>query len=61
MVMPEPGEAQQSVCEAVSWAAETNVYVSDQKNLGLLLQVWFFNWILALTHSQLLGLLFKEE
>lgn len=41
MVVPELGETQQSVCEAVDWPAETNMYVSDQEDLGLLLQVWY--------------------
>ncbi len=41
MVVSEPGETQQSVCEAVNRPAETNMYVSDQEDLGLLLQVQY--------------------
>lgn len=41
MVMPEPGETQQSVCEAVGGPTETNMYVSDQADLRLLLQVQY--------------------
>ena len=39
MVMPESGETQQSVCEAVGGATEADMYVSDQDDLRLLLQV----------------------
>lgn len=41
MVVPEPGETQQSVCEAVGGPTETNLHVSDQEDLGLLLQVQY--------------------
>lgn len=44
MVMPEPGETQQSVCEAAGGPTdkhETNMYVSDQADLRLLLQVQY--------------------
>lgn len=39
MAVPEPGETQQSVCEAVGWPTEADMYVSDQEDLRLLLQV----------------------
>ena len=39
MVVPESGETQQSVCEAAGGPTETNMYVSDQEDLRLLLQV----------------------
>lgn len=41
MAVPEPGETQQSVCEAVDGPTETNMYVSNQEDLRLLLQVQF--------------------
>lgn len=41
MVVPEPGETQQSVCEAVGGPTETDMYVSDQEDLRLLLQVQY--------------------
>lgn len=42
MVMPESGETQQSLCEAVGWSTERDLYVPDQEALGLLLQVQFY-------------------
>lgn len=39
MVESEPGETQQSVCLIVVESSETDVYISDQEDLGLLLQV----------------------
>ncbi len=42
MVVPEPGETQQSVCEAFGGPTETDMYVSDQEDLRLLLQVQYF-------------------
>lgn len=39
MAVPEPGEIEQSVCEAVGRPSETNLYFSDKEDLGLLLQV----------------------
>lgn len=39
MVVPESGETQQSVCEAAGGPTETDMHVSDQEDLGLLLQV----------------------
>lgn len=42
MVMPEPGETQQSVCEAVEQSPEADMCISDQKNPGILLQVRFW-------------------
>lgn len=41
MVVPEFGETQQSVCEAVGWPTEADMYVSDQEALRLLLQVHY--------------------
>lgn len=41
MVVPEFGETQQSVCEAVDWPAEADMYISDQEDLRLLLQVQY--------------------
>lgn len=42
MAVPEPGEIEQSVCEAVGRTSETNLYFSDKEDLGLLLQVKYF-------------------
>lgn len=42
MVMPEPGETQQSVREAVKQSPEAVMCISDQKNPGILLQVRFW-------------------
>jgi len=39
MVVPEPGETQQSVCETVGGPTKTDMYISDQEDLRLLLQV----------------------
>lgn len=39
MAVPELGEIEQSVCEAVGRPSETNLYFSDKANPGLLLQV----------------------
>lgn len=41
MVVPEPGEAQQSVCKAFGGPTKTNMYFSDQEDLRLLLQVQY--------------------
>lgn len=39
MAVPEPGETQQSVCEAVGGLTEADLHVSDQEDIRLLLQV----------------------
>lgn len=39
MAVPEPGETQQSVCEAVGGPTEADMHVSDQEDIRLLLQV----------------------
>lgn len=39
MAVPEPGEIEQSVCEAVGRPSETNMCFPDKEDLGLLLQV----------------------
>lgn len=49
MVVPEPGETQQSVCEAAGGPTETNMYVSDQENPRLLLQVQLLKKIIEFT------------
>lgn len=41
MVVPEPGETQQSVCEAAHRPKERYMYVSNQEDLRLLLQVQY--------------------
>lgn len=43
MAVPEPGEAQRPVCEAVGWPTEEDMRVSDQEDLRLLLQVLEIN------------------
>lgn len=43
MAVPEPGEAQRPVCEAVGRPTEEDMCVSDQEDLRLLLQVWEIN------------------
>lgn len=39
MAVPESGETQQSLCEAVGGRTEADMYVPDQEDLRLLLQV----------------------
>ena len=41
MVVPEPGEAPQSVCKASGGPTKRNMYISDQEDLRLLLQVQY--------------------
>ena len=60
--MPELGETQQSVCEAIGGPPEANLYVSDQKDLGLLLQVQYLRkWIINCKHRKLIGYLKKPK
>lgn len=56
MVVPEPGETQQSVCEAVGGPSETDMFVSDQEDLRLLLQVQHFIHIFSCwMHKHVVG------
>lgn len=43
MAVPESGETQQSLCEAAGGLTEADMYVPDQEDLRLLLQVQYQN------------------